>query len=71
MLVRNSASLANEYGAEEKSVHLCGDEKLWYNVDNEDCRQLHIPVMVKEAINFLDPQQGQVSWSFFIKYIYI
>ncbi|XP_060117302.1 12S rRNA N4-methylcytidine (m4C) methyltransferase [Heteronotia binoei] len=60
MLVRNiSSSLGNEYGTEEKSVHFYGDEKLQYSVDNEDCRQLHIPVMVKEVVNFLEPQKGQ------------
>ncbi|XP_077178087.1 12S rRNA N(4)-cytidine methyltransferase METTL15 isoform X2 [Paroedura picta] len=55
MSIRNiSSSLANE-----KSVPLYGDEKSRYSVDNEDCYQLHIPVMVNEVVNFLEPQQGQ------------
>nr|XP_056707660.1 12S rRNA N4-methylcytidine (m4C) methyltransferase [Euleptes europaea] len=53
------SSLAHECGAEEKSMHLYGDEKLQYGIDDEGCHQLHIPVMVKEVVNFLEPQQGQ------------
>ncbi|XP_048340543.1 12S rRNA N4-methylcytidine (m4C) methyltransferase [Sphaerodactylus townsendi] len=60
IMVKNiHSSLTNECGAEEKSVILCSDETLQYSVDNKDCHQLHIPVMVKEVVNFLEPQQGQ------------
>ncbi|XP_054828052.1 12S rRNA N4-methylcytidine (m4C) methyltransferase [Eublepharis macularius] len=59
--VRNiHSSLANECGAEEKSVNVYADEKLHCGVVNEQChRQLHIPVMVKEVVNLLELQQGQ------------
>ncbi|XP_053138817.1 12S rRNA N4-methylcytidine (m4C) methyltransferase isoform X4 [Hemicordylus capensis] len=56
--VRNiHSSLASTCGAEEKSLNLHGNERP--HDTNEDCHQLHIPVMVKEVVNFLAPQQGQ------------
>uniref|UniRef100_A0A8D0L5M8 Methyltransferase 15, mitochondrial 12S rRNA N4-cytidine n=1 Tax=Sphenodon punctatus TaxID=8508 RepID=A0A8D0L5M8_SPHPU len=34
-------------------------EELYCSAVDEDCRRLHIPVMVEEAVNLLAPQQGQ------------
>ncbi|XP_061466562.1 12S rRNA N4-methylcytidine (m4C) methyltransferase isoform X2 [Rhineura floridana] len=52
-------SLTNKCEAEEKSLHLHRDENVHFRVDSEDYQQLHIPVMVKEVVNFLAPQKGQ------------
>ncbi|XP_066491190.1 12S rRNA N4-methylcytidine (m4C) methyltransferase [Tiliqua scincoides] len=58
--VRNvHSSLASKCAVEEKSLSLYGDETSHSRVDNEEYKELHIPVMVKEVVNFLAPKQGQ------------
>ncbi|KAJ7344532.1 hypothetical protein JRQ81_000482 [Phrynocephalus forsythii] len=52
-------SLINKYGHEEKALHLNDKENLQSNVSSEGRGLLHIPVMVKEVIHFLAPQNGQ------------
>ncbi|XP_062823841.1 12S rRNA N4-methylcytidine (m4C) methyltransferase isoform X3 [Anolis carolinensis] len=52
-------SLASKCEAQEKSLSLYDDENLLYRVDSDNDQQLHIPVMVKEVVNFLAPQKGQ------------
>ncbi|XP_020646066.3 12S rRNA N(4)-cytidine methyltransferase METTL15 isoform X3 [Pogona vitticeps] len=53
------SSLVSKCRDEKKSLHLNDSENVDYSVRNEDCLLLHIPVMVKEVVNFLSPQNGQ------------
>lgn len=55
----------------EEKFNLYGDGKSHSRVDNKDYQELHIPVMVKEVVNFLAPQQGQVSWNFLWDYVFV
>nr|XP_025040851.1 probable methyltransferase-like protein 15 isoform X2 [Pelodiscus sinensis] len=48
-----------EYEVKEQTMHNHEVQKLHLSADNEDCRRPHIPVMVKEVVNFLSPQPGQ------------
>ncbi|XP_042330406.1 12S rRNA N4-methylcytidine (m4C) methyltransferase [Sceloporus undulatus] len=53
------SSLVSKCETEKQSLPLHDNENFLYRVDNEDNQQLHIPVMVKEVVNFLAPQNGQ------------
>ncbi|XP_067388157.1 12S rRNA N4-methylcytidine (m4C) methyltransferase isoform X2 [Emydura macquarii macquarii] len=48
-----------ECGLKEQAMHNHEAQELCQSADDEDCRRLHIPVMVKEVVNCLSPQQGQ------------
>ncbi|XP_043371834.1 12S rRNA N4-methylcytidine (m4C) methyltransferase [Dermochelys coriacea] len=48
-----------EYGIKKQMMHNHEVQKLHQSADDEDCRRPHIPVMVKEVVNCLSPQQGQ------------
>uniref|UniRef100_A0A8C8SXX6 12S rRNA N(4)-cytidine methyltransferase METTL15 n=1 Tax=Pelusios castaneus TaxID=367368 RepID=A0A8C8SXX6_9SAUR len=48
-----------ECGLEEKAVRNHKAQDLHRSADDGDCRRPHVPVMVKEVVNYLSPQQGQ------------
>ncbi|XP_032636564.1 12S rRNA N(4)-cytidine methyltransferase METTL15 [Chelonoidis abingdonii] len=48
-----------DYGIKKQTMYNHEIQKLHQSADDEDCRRPHIPVMVKEVVNCLSPQQGQ------------
>uniref|UniRef100_A0A452GK48 Uncharacterized protein n=1 Tax=Gopherus agassizii TaxID=38772 RepID=A0A452GK48_9SAUR len=48
-----------DYGIKKQTIYNHEIQKLHQSADDEDYRRPHIPVMVKEVVNCLSPQQGQ------------